>query len=204
VLLLYLPQKERWVVRPLSDPCDGFLSLKATNLSLKPRNSIMLMGKSVHQYFVVQRLDYLCEVKEWGAVEIMHNQALEMAAELRAKWLYGASNIYANLALHSEMLGNTQKTIDFLAQELAIAEEALAKKDMPHVPATLYCKLGESALDWSLMTLSISISESWNSNLVSSIDPMIELTTESVHVLFGKLKPRCFTCNVYFGFYNYK
>jgi hypothetical protein len=169
VLLLYLPQKERWVVRPLSDPCDGFLSLKATNLSLKPRNTIvvLLANYSVHQYFVVQRLDYLCEVKEWGAVATMHNQAVETAAELRTKWLYGAGKIYANLALHSEMLGNTQKTIDFLAQELALAEEALAKKDIPRVPANRYCKLGESALDWSLMTelLSISISESRNSNL---------------------------------------
>ena len=172
MLLLYLPQKERWVVRPLSDPCDGFLSLKATNLSLQTRNTIvvLLANYSVHQYFVVQRLDYLCEVKEWGAVETMHTQAVEIAAELRAKWPSGACKIYANLALQSEMLGNTQKTINFLAQELAVAEEALAKKDIPHVPATLYCKLGESALDWSLMTISISISEPRNSNLVSSSD----------------------------------
>ena len=84
VLLLYLPQKERWVVRPLSDPCDGFLSLKATNLSLQTRNTIvvLLANYSVHQYFVVQRLDYLCEVKEWGAVETMHTQAVEIAAEI--------------------------------------------------------------------------------------------------------------------------
>ena len=51
------------------------------------------------------------------------------------------------------MLGNTQKTIDFLAQEIASAEELLAKKDIELVPANLYCKLGESALDWSLMTV---------------------------------------------------
>ena len=151
--MLYLPQKEQWVVRPLSDPCDGFLSLRATNLLLQPRNTIivLLASYSVHQYFVVQRLDYLCEVKEWGAVEIMHKQAVEIAAELRSIWPYGARKIYANLALQSEMLGNTQKTIDLLAQELDITEEALAKKDIPHVPATLYCKLGESEMDWSLM-----------------------------------------------------
>jgi hypothetical protein len=75
---------------------------------------------------------------------------LKLLLKLRAKWPSGACKIYANLALQSEMLGNTQKTINFLAQELAVAEEALAKKDIPHVPATLYCKLGESALDWSL------------------------------------------------------
>ena len=162
MLLLYLAQKERWVVRPLSNPCDGFLSLKATNLSLKPRNTIvvLLANYSVHQYFVVQRLDYLCEVKEWGAVETMQNQAVEMAAELRAKWPNGACKIYANLALQSEMLGNTQKTIHFLAQELAIAEELLAKKEREHVPANLYCKLGEGALNQNRGTPNLVTSSS--------------------------------------------
>jgi len=179
VLLLYLAQKERWVVRPLSNPCDGFLSLKATNLAKKTivENHHVFDGSrihffvskpdsngiynpssyTVHHYFVVHRFDYLCEVKDWGAVESMHNQAVEMAAEIRAQWPMGACNTYHNLALQSEMLGNTQKTIDFLAQEIASAEDLLAKKDTKLVPANLYCKLGESALDWSLTVISLYI-----------------------------------------------
>jgi hypothetical protein len=108
---------------------------------------------STHQYFVVKRLQYLCEVKNWDAAALMNNEAVEMAAEILEKWPDGALNIYQSLSTlyleNEEILGdtcNTQKTIDNLAQQIAILEERLPLMagEEDHLPASLYCRLGES------------------------------------------------------------
>jgi len=132
VLLLYLAHKERWV-----------FAIQATHI----------WTYSAYQYFVVKRLQYLCEVKNWDAAALMNNEAVEMAAEILEKWPDGALNIYQSLSTlyleNEEIMGdtcNTQKTIDNLAQQIAILEERLPQmaRAEDHLPASLYCRLGES------------------------------------------------------------
>ena len=144
----------------------GFLSLKAENLAKQTSQQIWLMMTppdsngichtwtySAYQYFVVKRLQYLCEVKNWDAAALMNNEAVEMAAEILEKWPDGALNIYQSLSTlyleNEEIMGdtcNTQKTIDNLAQQIAILEERLPLMagEEDHLPASLYCRLGES------------------------------------------------------------
>jgi hypothetical protein len=159
MLLLYIAEKERWVVSVFTSSRNTFVAIKAANLTKIMNAKLMLSGDTIisycvrsrssslgaaddtrskdaiYNFFVSERLDYFISVKDWVRAVSMQDQAVEMADKALEDWPEGTRRIYRSLARVYEEKEDTQKTLLFLNLLIAVPGAQAS--------ADIYNKIGE-------------------------------------------------------------